>query len=287
MSDNPFLKLSEIKSSLPRTPDKRHKGGKGLNGQGSLNDPGGKTAGEGQNGHGGQGARGDRDSQGARAGRNFPDADVSLPPSLSPTFPDGPAETGLSPEEELFLRAMDDEGVKPLDGCGKHYIPLPPDPDSFPVSEEPDDDAWALQRLTELVNGDGEFDFSFTDEFVEGHVKGLPSIMLKKLREGQPPPATFLDLHGFTLAQAKEELSTVIPRYTAMGFRMVLIIHGKGLRSPDGIPVLKLNLGNLLLRTSIRKYILAFVTAKPCDGGTGACYVLLRRKKATGKQSRI
>ncbi|MDR2611930.1 MAG: Smr/MutS family protein [Deltaproteobacteria bacterium] len=208
-----------------------------------------------------------------------------MKPAPSPE-PPSPARVPLLPkppptDEELFLRVMEGEGVAPLPDDEGPRLPLPPSPDKFSLPEALDDDAMVLKRLSELVAGAGDFDLSFTDEYLEGHVKSLPPFVLRNLREGRYPIQAHLDLHGCTLAEAQAELGQAIPRYTAMGYRAILVIHGRGRRSPDGIPVLKLNLGNLLLRTSIRKYILAFVTARPFDGGSGACYVLLRKRART------
>jgi DNA-nicking Smr family endonuclease len=179
---------------------------------------------------------------------------------------------------------MGDEGVTPLEDPGNLYTPLPPSPDKFKAPEEPDEDAFVRKSLTELVNGCGDFDISFTHEYMEGHVKALPPSRFKDLKEGRCPIQAHLDLHGYTLAEAQSELSISIPRFSSLGYKAILIIHGRGLRSPDGIPVLKEALGRLLLRSSIRKYILAFATAQPFDGGAGACYVLLRsRVKFAGR----
>jgi DNA-nicking Smr family endonuclease len=200
-------------------------------------------------------------------------------PSQAPGFSVKPLN-----DVELFLQQMQGEGVDPLSWQGKVFMPYPPSPDKFKRPPEPDEDAYVLKALSELVSGAGEFDLSYTDEFQEGHVKGLHPHILRNLKEGRFPIQENIDLHGYTLAEAQSLLATVIPRKAAMGCRTILIIHGRGLRSPDGIPVLKLNLGNLLLRSSIRKYILAFVTALPYDGGTGACYVRLRNgSKMAGK----
>ena len=64
-----------------------------------------------------------------------------------------------------------------------------------------------------------------------------------------------------------------------LGLRCVLIVHGRGLNSPDSIPVLKERLPVWLNRGSARKIVLGFATARSYDGGTGAIYVLLRRRK--------
>jgi DNA-nicking Smr family endonuclease len=57
----------------------------------------------------------------------------------------------------------------------------------------------------------------------------------------------------------------------------VLIIHGRGRRSKDQIPVLKERLKVWLSRGRVGRGVLAFCTARPADGGAGALYVLLRK----------
>lgn len=59
--------------------------------------------------------------------------------------------------------------------------------------------------------------------------------------------------------------------------RCVLLIHGRGLNSPDRVPVLKNALVGWLTRGRLAKRVLAFATARPVDGGAGALYVLLRK----------
>ncbi|MNT90815.1 putative DNA endonuclease SmrA [compost metagenome] len=55
----------------------------------------------------------------------------------------------------------------------------------------------------------------------------------------------------------------------------VRIIHGKGLQSDGGAPVLK-NLVDRMLRQ--RNDVLAFHSAPPTQGGTGAMLVLLANR---------
>jgi DNA-nicking Smr family endonuclease len=62
------------------------------------------------------------------------------------------------------------------------------------------------------------------------------------------------------------------------GLRCVLIVHGRGLNSPESLPVLKEGLPQWLNRGRVRKVVLAFATARPYDGGTGATYVFLRNR---------
>ena len=66
----------------------------------------------------------------------------------------------------------------------------------------------------------------------------------------------------------------------ASGKRAVLIVHGRGLSSPVA-PVLKGKVFSWLTRGSIRKWVIAFTSARSCDGGAGATYVLLRLRPVT------
>ena len=68
------------------------------------------------------------------------------------------------------------------------------------------------------------------------------------------------------------------PRAHQSGQRCVLIVHGRGLNSKDQVPVLKHRLTTWLTRGSWARLVLAFTSARPCDGGAGALYVLLRRQ---------
>jgi DNA-nicking Smr family endonuclease len=140
----------------------------------------------------------------------------------------------------------------------------------------PDEDIEALRSLADLVSGRAEFDLTHTAEFVEGQTRGLPPTLMEQLRAGHIPFQDHLDLHGLTLIQSEAAVTRFILDSVAKGRRSVLLIHGRGLGSPDGVPVLKHNLESLLLHGPARKYILAFTTARPLDGGLGASYVLLR-----------
>jgi DNA-nicking Smr family endonuclease len=44
------------------------------------------------------------------------------------------------------------------------------------------------------------------------------------------------------------------------------------------MPVLKERMSSWLKRGSLKRLVLAFATAQPCDGGAGAMYVLLRKR---------
>jgi DNA-nicking Smr family endonuclease len=96
---------------------------------------------------------------------------------------------------------------------------------------------------------------------------------LRRLRRGLYPIDDELDLHGLTQTAARGLLAEFIERSRDRGCRCVRIIHGKGYRSGTRGPVLKAAV-NLWLRRHMD--IMAFVSARPIDGGAGAVYVLLR-----------
>jgi DNA-nicking Smr family endonuclease len=106
---------------------------------------------------------------------------------------------------------------------------------------------------------------------------GVQSGVLRKLRRGQYRVQGELDLHGLTVAEAKSALRGFLARALAQHARCVRIIHGKGLRSGPRGPVLKQAVGGVLRRVDA---VLAVVSARDVDGGTGAVYVLLSPQRA-------
>jgi len=96
---------------------------------------------------------------------------------------------------------------------------------------------------------------------------------LRKLRRGHIPVAEEIDLHGLTADEAHSALAEFLSEAVTERKRCVRVIHGKGLRSGPGGPVIKRRIGRWLRR---RDEVLAFCSARPMDGGTGAVYVLLK-----------
>jgi DNA-nicking Smr family endonuclease len=102
---------------------------------------------------------------------------------------------------------------------------------------------------------------------------GIGSGVLRKLRRGQFSVGAELDLHGKTVSEARDALALFLKESQTFGIRCVRIIHGKGLGSRHGRPVIK---GKLDRWLRMRDEVIAFSSARPIDGGTGAVYVLLR-----------
>jgi DNA-nicking Smr family endonuclease len=95
---------------------------------------------------------------------------------------------------------------------------------------------------------------------------------MRKLRRGQYRVESEIDLHGLTLPEAKQGLREFLARSIYEGRRCVRVVHGKGLGSGPRGPVLKNGVNVVLRRTDA---VVAFCSARPVDGGTGAIYVLL------------
>ncbi|HEC31526.1 MAG: DNA mismatch repair protein MutS [Deltaproteobacteria bacterium] len=185
-------------------------------------------------------------------------------------------KSGLDNEDAIFREEMKD--VIPLKNRRKRrfFESSCPKPPRFFVQEE---DAEALAKLAELVAGYGKFDLTFSDEYVEGGVAGLNPIILSKLRNGDFSYQDFVDLHGLNKTEAREKVARFLHDSARKGYRCVLIVHGRGLHSDNKEPVIKSYIKTWLCKGEIGKMVLAFSSARPCDGGTGALYVLLRKKK--------
>ncbi len=102
---------------------------------------------------------------------------------------------------------------------------------------------------------------------------GLQHSVMRKLRRGQYAIEAQLDLHGNTVPEARERVSAFLHDMQAQDKRCVRIIHGKGKSSEGKLPVLKGKVNAWLQQWD---QVLAFCSARPNDGGTGAVYVLLR-----------
>lgn len=103
---------------------------------------------------------------------------------------------------------------------------------------------------------------------------GLQHSVIRKLRRGAYSIEGQLDLHGMRVAEARLAVAQFLAAARARGQRCVRIIHGKGNGSALKQPVLKIKVNHWLRQ---RDEVLAFASATPTDGGTGAIYVLLRR----------
>ena len=128
----------------------------------------------------------------------------------------------------------------------------------------------------------GEFRRALTADALEAgdslahRQPSLPGRVLQRLRRGDYAAQDELDLHHTDAAQAEAMLRRFLKESVQSGLGCVRIVHGKGLHSDSGVPVLK-NLVDRVLRQ--RADVLAFHSAPPAQGGHGAVLVLLARHR--------
>ncbi|HYC22691.1 MAG TPA: Smr/MutS family protein [Candidatus Bathyarchaeia archaeon] len=219
-------------------------------------------------------------------GRKLRDATAKRPApppqresASSGTAPRSPsAAQEVEPREaNLFESAM--QGVVPLAGRDRagHDRPIDDPPPRLTPRPSISEEAEALAALSDLVTGAARFDVTDTHEYFEGIVVGLDRRLVRRLRNGEFASQAHIDLHGLTSVAARAAVDRFLDGSIAAGHRCVLIVHGRGRNSKDGTPVLKEGLKSWLTRGHAARRVLAFATARPCDGGAGALYVLLRR----------
>lgn len=169
-------------------------------------------------------------------------------------------------DKDLFTRAAG--AVKPLPDKRKlHHAPKPQLPQAMQYQRD------EKKVLKEAISD--EFDVSTLlecDEHLSFRRPGIGTDITRKLRRGDWSIQRQLDLHGLRRDDARQALGQFIRLAHQQGVRCVRIVHGKGLGSPGKTPVLKSRVHSWLVQ---KREVLAFVQAKPADGGAGALVVLL------------
>ena len=170
----------------------------------------------------------------------------------------------------------DEDDVKAFRDAVRGVKPLSSEPPA-PTSRKPKPRARFTRAdrhavLRESLSGDVDDPTLASGEELAFHRGGLQSPILKKLRRGQYRVQAEIDLHGLNIAEAKQALREFLVEAITRDLRCVRVIHGKGLRSGHRGPVLKSAVSGLLRRTGA---VVAYVSARQVDGGTGAVYVLL------------
>ena len=169
-------------------------------------------------------------------------------------------------DADLFQEMM--EGVKPL---SQEKI----DPDSAPKTRK------TKRPLTEPTQRAkfGELDYApavAADETLSFARDGVQLKVMTKLKKGQFPIESKIDLHGSTVDQAGAKLQHAINVAVTSKQRCVLVVHGRGKGSFDQKPAIKTHVNQWLQNTA---NVLAFCSAQSHHGGTGAVYVLLKRQR--------
>jgi DNA-nicking Smr family endonuclease len=134
------------------------------------------------------------------------------------------------------------------------------------------------ELLAESLHGPSEPSTDGIEQLGEGVAfrrSTLPKRVFRDLRGGRFTIEAELDLHGLSTLNAKRELREFIVHSAKQQLGCVRVIHGKGRRSGPSGPILKGAVQHWLAQW---EEVLAFVSAQPRDGGSGALYVLLRRR---------
>jgi DNA-nicking Smr family endonuclease len=179
--------------------------------------------------------------------------------------PEAPAPTPA--DRELFRSALSD--VTPITPHGRILL-TPPRPPPIPLNRLRDERDVIYESLHDPIRWDEATENGEELSFVR---PGISRDILRRLRRGDWVSQAELDLHGLFRAEAKIELVHFLSECKRRGIRCIRIIHGKGLGSKNREPVLKLHVRHWLMQ---REEILAFVQARPVDGGGGAVMVLLK-----------
>jgi len=168
---------------------------------------------------------------------------------------------------ELFRKAVG--AVKPVND--DRVLPSRKPVSTKPRQLELDERAVMQDAMHDERNPD-ELD---TGEHLSWCRSGVQKRVMKKLRNGYYSIQNEIDLHGLTVAQAREALAEFMAwSVDKHKSTCVRIIHGKGRKTADTAPVLKPFVSSWLRG---HKQVVAFTSCKPVHGGTGAVYVLLQR----------
>jgi DNA-nicking Smr family endonuclease len=186
-----------------------------------------------------------------------------------------PEKTIQGGDEEVFLRAMKD--VVPLRDTRKKIMRSPVRKQESPDQQQPHAEK-VREYLSDLVNNPPAWDISFSDEYMEGAVPGVGPKIMKRLKRGEISVQDYIDLHGLKKKEAETVVNDFVIKSYHKGLRCLLIVHGRGLGSVDNQPAIKKELPLWFRRGMLKRIVLAFVTARPCDGGAGALYVLLKKR---------
>jgi len=217
----------------------------------------------------------------AAKGKPLLPAPPRAPPPARRPEPPRTATSDLD-DDMSFHRMM--SGVKPLDTGAKSRVPVTtevqPGAQRLKATElmakAAAEAEQALAHLHSIVDEVARFEVSDDGRRVEGRRVDAPPDLVRSLRRGMLPVDARLDLHGLTAPQAQERLVEFLRTMRTRNERCVLVIHGKGERSP-GAGVLRGEIAAWLSQGRAREHVTAFATARDDDGGEGAVYVALRR----------
>ena len=187
-----------------------------------------------------------------------------------------PASTADAPAPVVrSQQAAEEEDRRLFEAAMQGVRPLPPGPRrAVPEwqAEEPAPSPLRSRPPREPLHVDGE------GENLSAAAFGVAHDLVRSLARGEIEPEAESDLHHLTADVAAHQAERFIEQSVEKGRRCVLLIHGRGLHSGPSGPALRSALLEYLCRQPLAKHVLAFTSAPPRHGGTGALIVLLRRR---------
>ncbi len=166
-------------------------------------------------------------------------------------------------DDDAFRNAMRD--VKPL--SHDRIEPLVKQRKAKPLRQ--------ADESTQPAFHTSDYSESTPEEVLFFHRGGIQGKRLQKFKRGELPISARLDLHGQTVEHAAQALTDFLQTVQTDQQQCVLVIHGRGYRSELGRPVIKAQIKQWLRATP---EVIAYCSAQAKHGGTGAVYVLLKRR---------
>lgn len=181
--------------------------------------------------------------------------------------------------EDLFRQEMQDvERLRPVNRAN-----LNKKPEVTPGHLERQKAALRMKLLDQNYLRTQEVEMLKTHDFLAYKKDGVQNGVFRKLRLGQYPIDARLDLHRKTVEEARREVWEFIRDCMRYELRTVMILHGKGDRNPEQLATIKSYVNHWLRELP---EVLAFHSALPRHGGTGAVYLLLRKSEKEKQMNR-
>ena len=201
-----------------------------------------------------------RPAEAARTARADNSRSGPLPAPLQDPLPASP-ET----EDEALLR-QEMAGVRPLKRGPERQSRRRATPRG-----KPSDSGDAF------VSGKWDLVHTLQGDYIEAAHPSVSQLTMRKLRRGDFSVQARCDLHGLTQEEAKAEILRFVHASSLQQLGCIRIIHGRGNNSAGQEPILKRRVQEWLSSRRLSRYVLAYCSALPRDGGAGAVYVLLRK----------
>jgi DNA-nicking Smr family endonuclease len=173
------------------------------------------------------------------------------------------------PDLHLFREAVADAVPLKRDNRVRHEAPRPR---PTPRQRLADERAALAESLAAGIAVEDRLDIGDEPHYLR---PGLDRQILRDLRRGRWVTEAELDLHGATRDEARQWLAEFIHDCRLHGHRVVRIVHGRGLRSPGKVGILRTLVRGWLMQ---KEQVLAYCQTKPQDGGEGALLALLARR---------